>query len=363
MSVQPKRKRASLASLAEELNVSRTTVSNAYNRPDQLSEDLRNRILETAKKLGYPGPDPVARSLRTRKAGALGLLLTEQLAFAVQDAAAADFLSGLAESCGKRERGVLLLPASEISDPNRAAHVVHQASVDGFIIYSVAADDAYLKAVMSRQLPTVVVDQPRDVQNVPTVSIDDYGAMKEVADHVFGLGHKKVALLTIRQNAIRHDGLVTVEQARNAQMHVQRSRILGVLDSAAEHGIDPNDVMIVESFESKESAGRAASELVFQKCPECTALICTSDMLALGAMYFARSRGILVPEELTVTGFDGIEDALNRNLTTVRQPSEEKGYVAGELLFAAEKGVAESVVLDTVFQEGATAAPPHAGKF
>ncbi|HEX5406028.1 MAG TPA: LacI family DNA-binding transcriptional regulator, partial [Pseudonocardiaceae bacterium] len=64
------RRPATLASLAAELGVSRTTVSNAYNRPDQLSPELRRRVLETARRLGYPGPDPVARSLRTRKAGA-----------------------------------------------------------------------------------------------------------------------------------------------------------------------------------------------------------------------------------------------------------------------------------------------------
>src|ERR1044072_7796427 len=67
------RRRATLASLAAELKVSRTTISNAYNRPDQLSPDLRERVLATAKRLGYPGPDPVARSLRTRKAGAGGV--------------------------------------------------------------------------------------------------------------------------------------------------------------------------------------------------------------------------------------------------------------------------------------------------
>src|SRR5246127_284911 len=73
------RRRATLASLADELKVSRTTISNAFNRPDQLSADLRERVLETAKRLGYPGPDPVARSLRTRKAGAVGLMITEPL--------------------------------------------------------------------------------------------------------------------------------------------------------------------------------------------------------------------------------------------------------------------------------------------
>jgi DNA-binding LacI/PurR family transcriptional regulator len=89
------RRTATLASLAAELGVSRTTVSNAYNRPDQLSPALRRRVLDTARRLGYPGPDPVARSLRTRKAGAVGLLLTEALSYAFRDPVAVQFLEGL----------------------------------------------------------------------------------------------------------------------------------------------------------------------------------------------------------------------------------------------------------------------------
>ena len=250
-----KSKRATLASLAEELNVSRTTVSNAYNRPDQLSEELRMRVLETAKRLGYPGPDPVARSLRTRKAGAIGLLLTEELAFAVRDPAAAQFLSGLAEACGAQESGLTLIPASEVGDPSRAANVVHQASVDGFVIYSVAEEDPYLEAVVARNMPMVVVDQPADLEGIPTVSIDDYAAMKMLADHIFDLGHKRVAILSIRLNPVRHNGTVSAEDARTARMHVQASRISAVLDSAAEHGIDADDVVIFESFENNYASG------------------------------------------------------------------------------------------------------------
>src|SRR5690349_24370752 len=89
------RRPATLASLAAELGVSRTTVSNAYNRPDQLSPQLRNKVLETARRLGYPGPDPMARSLRTRKTGAVGVLLTEQLSYAFRDPAAVTLLEGL----------------------------------------------------------------------------------------------------------------------------------------------------------------------------------------------------------------------------------------------------------------------------
>ena len=355
-----KSKRATLASLAEELNVSRTTVSNAYNRPDQLSEELRMRVLDTAKRLGYPGPDPVARSLRTRKAGAIGLLLTEELAFAVRDPAAAQFLSGLAEACGAQESGLTLIPASEVGDPSRAANVVHQASVDGFVIYSVAEEDPYLEAVVARNMPMVVVDQPADLEGIPTVSIDDYVAMKMLADHIFDLGHKRLAILSIRLNPVRHNGTVSAEDARAARMHVQASRISAVLDSAAEHGIDADDVVIFESFENNYASGGLATAEVLKAHPEITALLCTSDVLAMGAMQYAHNEGISVPAELTITGFDGIPEAIERKFTTVVQPSERKGLRAGELLFASEHGPVESECLECRFQVGETSAPPRA---
>src|ERR1700743_3874730 len=103
------RRPATLASLAAELGVSRTTVSNAYNRPDQVSPELGRMGLESARRLRYPGPDPVARSLRTRKAGAVGVLLTENLAYAFRDPAAVGFLEGLALACEDARQGLHLL--------------------------------------------------------------------------------------------------------------------------------------------------------------------------------------------------------------------------------------------------------------
>src|SRR5256885_3295220 len=124
------RRPATLASLAAELGVSRTTVSNAYNRPDQLSAPLRARVLEAARRLGYPGPDPVARSLRTRKAGAVGLLLTEALSYAFRDPAATGFLEGLALACEDNGSGLLLVPVSPEAEDVSA---VARAGVDGFV--------------------------------------------------------------------------------------------------------------------------------------------------------------------------------------------------------------------------------------
>src|SRR3984893_17570914 len=157
-----RRRRATLASLAAELKVSRTTISNAYNRPDQLSADLRERVLETAKRLGYPGPDPVARSLRTRKAGAVGLVLTEPLNYAFSDPAAVSFVAGLAESCEAVGQGLLLIAVGPGRSVAEGSHAVLNAGGDGFVVYSVADDDPYLAVALQRSLPVVIVDQPKD---------------------------------------------------------------------------------------------------------------------------------------------------------------------------------------------------------
>src|ERR1700751_3364452 len=146
------RRRATRASLAAELKVSRTTISNAFNRPDQLSADLRERVLETAKRLGYPGPDPVARSLRTRKAGAVGLLMAEPLTYFFSDPAARDFVAGVAQSCEEMGQGLLLGAVGAIRRPGDGTGAVLAAGVDGFVVYSVCDDDPYLQVVLQRRV-------------------------------------------------------------------------------------------------------------------------------------------------------------------------------------------------------------------
>src|SRR3954464_2616514 len=94
-------RKVTLVTVARAVGVSPTTVSNAYNRPRKLSPALRERILEAARDLGYPGPDPAARSLRSGRAGSIGLLFGETLAYAFQDPIAVEFLRGLAEGSAR----------------------------------------------------------------------------------------------------------------------------------------------------------------------------------------------------------------------------------------------------------------------
>lgn len=347
-----------MASLAAELKVSRTTVSNAYNRPDQLSPELRTRVLDAAKRLGYPGPDPVARSLRTRKAGAVGLLLTEPLNYSFRDPAAVNFLAGLAEACDEAGQGLLLVPAGPGRDEVRAAAVVQQAGVDGFVVYSVADDDPYLSAVLKRQLPIVVADQPTGVHGASRVGIDDRAAMRGVAEHVLELGHQQIGVLCMRLGREPSDGVVTEERRDSPHFHVQRERIQGVLEAVAKVGLDPRTVTVVERFEHSMESGRSAAAQALEANPAITALLCTTDVLALGALGFAQASGLDVPAQLSVTGFDGVAEAERLGLTTVRQSAEDKGRIAGALLLHPPRnGMPVIETLETQLLIGRTTGP------
>ncbi|MCP3799985.1 LacI family DNA-binding transcriptional regulator [Allokutzneria sp. A3M-2-11 16] len=349
------RRPATLASLAAELGVSRTTVSNAYNRPDQLSPELRRRVLETARRLGYPGPDPVARSLRTRKAGAVGLLLTENLSYAFRDPAAVGFLEGLSLACEEAGQGLLLVPANPEREDVAA---VHRAGVDGFVVYSVPDDDPHLAAVLERPVPTVVCDQP-DVDSVDRVGIDDREAIAAVARHLIELGHRRIGVVCMRLARDRNDGFVSVQRQREAHFHVQRARLAALADTFGEVGVQWADVPVVERFDHSISCGATAAGQLLDRDPDLTAIICTSDILGLGALNEARRRGLRVPQDLTVTGFDGITEAERAGLTTVRQPVLEKGRAAGRLLMDnADHGRPRTVTLDTELVIGTTAAAP-----
>lgn len=357
------RRRATLASLAAELNVSRTTISNAYNRPDQLSADLRERIFATAKRLGYAGPDPVARSLRTRRAGAVGLVITEPLTYSFSDPAALNFVAGLAESCEEAGQGLLLAAVGPGRSIDEGSNAVLSAGVDGFVIYAAAEENPYLEIVRQRQLPVVVVDQPTDLPGVSRVGIDDRGAMRELADYVVSLGHREIGLLTMRLGDDRVDGRVVrvadAARVRTTRFRAQAQRIDGVRDALAAAGLGADALTVVECAEHGPESGGAAAELALANNPRITALMCTADVLALSAMDFLRARGIYVPGRMTVTGFDGIPEAIKRGLTTVAQPSVEKGRIAGRLLHDPPgSGLPVVEILPTELVRGRTAGPP-----
>jgi DNA-binding LacI/PurR family transcriptional regulator len=197
-----------------------------------------------------------------------------------------------------------------------------------------------------------------DVEGVDRVGVDDRGGMLALARHLTGLGHRRIGVICMRLSNRPADGPADLDRQRRASLPVQRERLGGLREGFAEVGVDWPEVPVVERFEHSVEAGASAAAELLDSHPRLTALVCTSDVLALGALRLAEERHLSVPESLAVTGFDGVPEALRAGLTTVRQPVKEKGRTAGELLLHRdERTEPKSVVLPTELVIGTTSGP------
>ena len=335
-------KRATLRDVAQAAGVSHTTVSNAFARPDQLSAPLRERIFATARALGYAGPNPGARSLRTGRHGAIGLAFSEDLPYAFSDPTAIGFLGGVAEACRGLRTNLLLIAAPTLAEGGPAApygvQAVRDAAVDGFVLYSLAQDSPVVASVLGRGLPYVVVDQPR-LPGAPFVGIDNEGGARQAARHLLDLGHRRFVILTLKLMADGFDGAVLPARVAAATYAVPVARLAGYRAALAQGGVDPLAAPLLECALNDE---RRACDLLLPLLQRAerrpTAILAMSDRLALGAVAAARQAGLAVPGDLSVVGFDdtagiGLEGPF---LTTIRQPHAEKGQLALQML--AEPG-------------------------
>jgi DNA-binding LacI/PurR family transcriptional regulator len=321
--------RVTLQTIADALGVSRTTVSNAYNRPDQLAPELRQKVLETAKQLGYAGPDPAARRLRSGRRGAIGLMFSERLSYAFTDPGAVALLQGLTEATEAKGYELLLLPGMRGEEHEAVA--VRDAVVGAFCLYCMPDTHPAVAAAMSRQLPVVIVDEPRRA-DAAFVGIDDRGGARLAAEHLVELGHRRIAMICDTLSEERRSGPVDPAQVAAATYFVERERLAGYREALEGAGLDWDAVPKFEAGGSVRARGAEAAETLLSARPRPTALIVLSDELALGALQAASRLGIDVPGELSIIGYDDIPAAADAGLTTVRQPLLEKGAAAARLL-------------------------------
>lgn len=333
-------RKATMTRVAKELEVSSMTVSNAYNRPDQLSESLRQRIFEAAERLGYAGPDPVARSLRRQKTNLLGVLYSNTLSYAFDDPAQVLFLKGVATATEEVGMGLVLVPGSVGSSPEERASAATNAAVDGFVVYSIDEDDPLVEAALKRRLPMVIVDQPlRD--GVPFVGVDDEAAAKEVAQHFVALGHKNFGVVSFGISATGLSaGFADMSRQASATFPVTRARLAGYKAILEEADLSWDKVPIYECPGSSKALGREAANILLSQKPRPTAILALSDQLALGVIEASKEHGLSVPKDLSVAGFDDVPEATisTPSLTTVHQDHVEKGKLAGQLLVAQLRG-------------------------
>jgi DNA-binding LacI/PurR family transcriptional regulator len=343
--------RVTLQTIADALGVSRTTVSNAYNRPDQLAPQLREKVLEKAKSLGYAGPDPAARRLRSGLRGAIGLMFSERLSYAFTDPGAVGFLQGLTEATEEKGYELLLLPG--MRGERREVVSVRDAVVGAFCLYCMPDGHPAVQAAHERRLPVVIVDEPRSPGSF-FVGIDDRDGARQLAAHVAGLGHERVAIVADRLVDDHGEGLAGPERVARSNCKVSRERIDGYLTGLDE----PAPVPIYEALANFPECGERAAAALLDLSPRPTAILCSTDVLALGVMDALRERAIDVPGEISVAGFDDVPAAGQAGLTTIRQPLLEKGREAGRLLM--EPGTEREVILPIELVARASTGPPPA---
>nr|WP_298250426.1 LacI family DNA-binding transcriptional regulator [uncultured Halomonas sp.] len=324
-------RRITLKELARHLGVSTASVSNAFNRPDQLSHALRERILAEARRLGYRGPDAKARSLRTGRSQIVAVLLAESLTYSLNDAVASELLSGIAEVLDAHGHTLLLL-----SGRQNAAQVPGSSSIaDGFIAYGLMPPSLMVSADVPAQRPLVAVDF--SPEGYPAVHIDNEPASYAIADHALKSPPLRPAIISLRLTEQPCNGRVTEAHTQlPPEQTITRSRLIGFHRALAEHGIDPAGVPMwnieENTFEVCAPVIEAILDSPDDERPDL--LLCMSDRIALTALTLAERRGLRIPEDLRITGFDGIAEGQYRapRLTTVRQDSTEKGRIAARMI-------------------------------
>jgi DNA-binding LacI/PurR family transcriptional regulator len=352
-----------LLDLARDLGVSRATVSNAYNHPDQLSVALRRRILERAAELGFAGPNPLARGLRRHRVGAVGVLFGEALSYAFADPAAVVLLDGLAQTLETDRIALLLVAGGDPASPDTAR--VTDAAVDGWVLFSLEEGSPMATAALARHEPVVVLDQP--ALDTPRVEVDDAGGTRLAAAHLLALGHRHLVVLGLPCNGDGRTGIADRSRQDGATFAVTRRRLAGVRAAVADSGSRSVRVTVVECAHNDPATGQAAlAPWLRDPTDRPTGVVAMSDQLAFGAIRAAREAGLAVPADLSVVGFDDVTAATMSEppLTTVRQPLELRGRTVGGLVLDLLHGRPPPEVTTFAVElvvRASTAPPPPAG--
>jgi DNA-binding LacI/PurR family transcriptional regulator len=350
--------RVTLQTIADHVGVSRMTVSNAFSRPDQLSAELRERILAVADELGYVGPDPTARALASGTAGSVGLVMSDTLSYALTDEIAVAFLAAIADELTPTGLALTLLTTAE-----RGSFVpARDVALDGALVYSCEPKSPAIGWLTRRRLPLVFVDQA-PASGVASINVEDRRGAAAAAAHLVELGHRRIAIVTY--GVAGEYGLLPEPPPRHELANTERDRLTGWLQPLTAAGIAP--LIVRQPHDDPYDLGVRAALLLVEQRPRPTGVLCFSDAAARGVLAGIERAGLRVPEDISVIGFDDSPLAARTRpaLTTVRQDVNAKGRAAAAaLLQAIERakthrgGRVRHLVLPTELVVRASTAPP-----
>jgi DNA-binding LacI/PurR family transcriptional regulator len=316
-----------LKSVAEAAGLSTAAVSYAFNRPDRLSAESRARILAVARELGYAGPDAAARSLRTGRAGAIGVILTVELTYAFTDPYVLALLGGLAECLEPTRTSLVLIPfaptVAGLDDDGvrESVDAVYGAVIDGAVADGLPADHPAVRALADRGLPLVYSCATTAGR---CVVIDDRAAGCSIGRHLAALGHDDVAVVV----ACPQEPGRVVAVDEDTIYPYSRERLAGIREGLGAG----TRVRVFSGGRNSAASGRVAAQVALSCAERPTAIAADSDVLAVAVMDAVRAQGLVVGRDISITGFDDVPAAAPAGLTTVRQPIHEKGRLMGRML-------------------------------
>ncbi|MBU5422043.1 LacI family DNA-binding transcriptional regulator [Cellulomonas hominis] len=328
--------RPTLADVASAAGVSVSTASLAFSGAGPIADATRRRVLDAAAGLGYSGPNPLGRQLRSGRSGIVGVVVGDALRRSFRDPVSVQLLDGLVDTIGPLGLGVLLIPGPTGPDEPAVDPLVEAAAMDvAVMLWGGTLDDPTLGALRRRGIPAVVVEG-QDLPGVVTVGIDDRGGIAAATRHLRELGHERIATVTLPFGPERRSAVADADRIGQITWTLSRRR----LDGLAEAGVTP--VAVYETPASLVEHGTAAAHALLSGPAETrpTAVVAQSDLLASGVVLGARELGLRVPEDVSVAGFDGLDlpwlapDVL----TTVVQPIADKGTAVGRAIQALLAG-------------------------
>jgi DNA-binding LacI/PurR family transcriptional regulator len=312
--------------------VSVGTVSNVLNRPQAVSSQTRQRVLDAIKELGYVRNDS-ARHLRAGRSRTVAIVVLD-----VSNPFFTDVVQGAEEVVA--QAGGMLVVCNSGEDPARERHhlaLLEEQRVQGLLITPVGAGHhKQLERLIERGIPVVLVDRGSGQTNRCSVAVDDVLGGRLAGQHLAECGHRRIAFVggpfTIPQVTDRHAGAVAA---------------LADLDS----GID---LQVIETASLSAVAGREAAEAIcaLPAAKRPTAIFCANDLLALGVLQGLTTGGVRVPHDIALIGYDDIDFAATAAvpLTSVYQPREQLGRTAAQLLLEEAEDAGRHGHRHVVFQ-------------
>ena len=329
----------SIKDIARLARVSHPTVSRALQNSPLVNAETAARIRKIAEATGYRA-SAVARGLVTRRTKTIGLVVTT-----VGDPFASEVVCGIEETAN--DHGYAVFLADSNGDPEREKNVVREFAerrVDGILVTSSRVGALYLPLLKEMMVPIVLLNDQYPGEFVHSVMINNMDGMRAVMDHVTGLGHKRIAYI----------GAVNGYQTDTERFAVYRE--------ALQKAKIPIAAELVVHSDGLPGTARDVTERLLGLGEPPTAICCYNDMTALGAMRAVRARGLRIPDDISVTGFDDLFFAAYSEppLTTVRQPMRKMGQLAMENLLKLmnDRRAAAQIWVDAeLIVRGSTAAP------